>query len=185
MKSDIDEHNALYQRATELVGFTTTIVPPVRLSWIQRWKVRRGIRLLERVVQLNPENWAALWVMGKAHQATGNNERALDAFSKSNLINPDHPDVAREASISAMECSRHDAAIAFAERAMALNPSDSGLHANLALAYLLSGQPQIAKVHVEQAYAMDSRDKITEAVRQIIDEVMTGKRPCPRHSRDI
>jgi tetratricopeptide (TPR) repeat protein len=132
MKSDVDEHNALYERATALVRFTTTIVPPVRLSWFQRWKVRRGIRLLERVVQLNPENWAALWVMGKAHQAIGDSERALDAFSKSHLINRDNPDVVREASISAMECERHDVAIAFAERAMTLNPSDSGLRANLA-----------------------------------------------------
>ena len=181
----MNEHNALYTRAVELVRFTTTMVPPIRLSWLQRWRVRRGVRLLERVVALNPQNWAAFWVMGKARQANGECESALEAFLNSHRINPEHPDVAREASISALECSKHELGIALAERAWKLNEADPGLRANLALAYLFSKQPQRAKTHIEEAYAKDPNDQITAGVRKVIDEVIAGKRPCPQRSSEL
>jgi Tfp pilus assembly protein PilF len=188
MNHAVDRHNALYQRAVKLLRFTTTMVPmvpPVRLSWFQRRRVRRGIQLMERVLQINPENWNALWVMGKAYQAAGESEHALAAFSRSHLIEPDNPDIAREASISAMECSKHDVAIRFAERASSQNEADPGLRANLALAYLYSERPELAKMHIEHAYAKDPNDPITRAVRRVIDDVIAGKRSCPRHSRDV
>lgn len=188
MRRNVDEHNALYKRAVDLLRFTTTMVPmvpPAQLSWFQRRRVRQGIQVMQRVLQINPENWSALWVLGKADQAAGESEHALDAFSKSHLINPENPDVAREASISAMECSRHDVALQFAERALSLNEGDPGLRANLALVYLFSQKPDIAKVHIEHAYAKDPNDQITCDVRQLIDEVITGKRSCPRRSRDV
>jgi Tfp pilus assembly protein PilF len=143
---------------------------------------------LERVLQINRENWNALWVMGKAYQAAGESEHALAAFaafSRSHLINPANPDVAREASISAMECSKYDVAIRFAERASSQNECDPGLRANLALAYLLSEKPEMAKMHIEHAYAKDPNDQITRAVRWVIDDVIAGKRTCPRHRRDV
>jgi len=123
--------------------------------------------------------------MGKAYQAAGDSEKALDAFSKSHLIEPDNPDVAREASISAAECAKLDLVIAFAERASSLDEADPGLRANLALAYLLSQKPQIAKVHIEAAYAKDPADQITVGVCTVIDDVLAGKRACPRHSWEV
>lgn len=185
MSHDVDEHNALYKRAVDLLRFTTAIVPPARLSWFQRRHVRQGIQLLERVLQMNPENWAALWVMGKAYQAVGESEQALDAFSRSHVIKRDNPDVAREASISAMECLKHDVAIEFAECAVRLNEADPGLRANLALAYLFAGKPEIARTHIERAYAEDPNDQVTSGVRRVIGDVIAGKRSCPRHSRDV
>jgi tetratricopeptide (TPR) repeat protein len=185
MKRDVDEHDELYARAFELLGFTTTIVPPVRLSWFQRGRIRQGIPLLERVIRLNPQNWAALWVVGKAYQAAKQNERALEALSRAHLVKPDNPDIAREASISAMECSKHEVAIRFAEKASSLDKADPGLRANLALVYLFSEKPAIAKLHIEDAYARDPTDPVTGAVRRVIDEVIAGKRSCPHHRQDV
>jgi len=185
MDSTSAEHNRLYERAVELAGFTAKLVPPIRLSWLAKWKVRRGIKLLERVVEIKPDNWAALWVMGKAYQATNESAKALQSFERSFAINPQHADIAREASISAMECDRLDAAIQFAQRAVQLRLDDPGLRANLALALLLSQDPRAAKIHVEQALAADPTDRVTLAVRKIIDQVISGARPCPSRTREL
>ena len=179
------EHNNLYRRALELVEFTTTIVPPAQVSGFKMRQVRRGIRLLGRVMELNPENWAALWLMGKAYQALGDSGKALDAFSKSHSINPTNSDVAREASISAMENSQNDVAIEFAERAVQLDPVDSGLRANLALMHLFAQQLQSAKAQIEQAYAIDPDDQINHNLRKLINDVIQGRRSCPRNRREV
>ncbi len=93
------EHDRLYLAATALLkrDNIVTLTPPVSLGWFVRRRIRKAIRLLNQVVELNPDNWAALWVTGKAHQALGENELALDSFSRSRLLNENHPDVAREA----------------------------------------------------------------------------------------
>jgi tetratricopeptide repeat protein len=184
--SDDDvKHDALYKRATALLGFATRMVAPVRLSLMQKWRVRRGLGLLRKVLSIRPTSWTALWMMGKALQALGKHAEALDAFSRSYSINPRHPDVAREASISAMECSKYDEAQSFAEKAMQLRPEDPGLLANLALVMLLRQDPHAAKEQVERAYAADPQDRITRTIRQLVDEVIAGTRTCPRHTQEL
>ncbi len=180
-----DEHDVFYSRALELVQFTTTMVAPAQVSGFKRGKVRRGIRLLDRVMELNPENWNALWVMGKAYQALGDSSKALASFTMSHSINPNSPDIAREASISAIESSQNDVAIAFAERAVQLDPDDPGLRSNLALMYLFGQQLQLAEAQIEQAYAKDPFDKITLNVRKLIKDVLNGRRSCPRNRREM
>jgi Flp pilus assembly protein TadD len=185
MNISTDEHNKLYKRAIALVGFTSNLVPPVRLSLIAKWKVRRGLKLLQRVVELKPDNWAALWVMGKAYQATNDGVNALGAFERSFAINPQHADIAREASISAMECARFDVAMHFAESAVKLRLDDPGLRANLALALLLSQNPQAAKVQVDEALTMDQNDHTTIAIQKVIDQVLSGARSCPSSTQEL
>jgi Flp pilus assembly protein TadD len=152
---------------------------------MQKWRVHRGLGFLRKALSIRPDNWAALWVMGKALQVLGKSHESLEAFSTSHSINPQHADVAREASISAMECSRYDVARSFAEKAKQLRPGDSGLSANLALVLLLSQDPRAAKEQVELAHAADPQDRITRTLRQIVDEVIAGTRPCPRHTREL
>ena len=179
------EHDALYERAIALLGFTGRLVPPVRLSLVQKWRVHRGLRLMRKVLSIRPDNWAALWTLGKALQVSGDSTEALDAFSKAYSINPSHADVAREASISAMECGRHDAAQTFAEKAVQLRPDDAGLLANLALVSLLKHDLAAAREQVERAYLANPDDRITQAIRRVVTEVISGSRPRPNHVRDL
>ncbi|MEI9937137.1 MAG: hypothetical protein WDO69_07915 [Pseudomonadota bacterium] len=62
--------------ATELLkrDHIITLTPSVSLSWFVRRRVRKAVRLLNQVVELSPDNWAALWVTGKAHQALGDSQ---------------------------------------------------------------------------------------------------------------
>jgi tetratricopeptide (TPR) repeat protein len=181
------EHDRLYLAATALLKRDNilNLSPPVSPNWFVRRRVRKAIALLGEVVQLNPKNWAAHWVTGKAHQALGQNELALDCFSRSRLLNENHPDVAREAAISAMECGRHDLSIEFTRAALKLRPGDAGLQANLGLAHLFAGEPQVARRVIDAALESDPNDKITKTISRIVNEVLAGKRPCPKRRSDI
>jgi Flp pilus assembly protein TadD len=181
------EHNRLYLTATTLLKRDNIlmVVPPVSLNWFARRRVRKAIRLLANVVELNPANWAALWITGKAHQALGESELALDSFSRSRLLNENNPDVAREAGISAMECGRPQLAIEFTRAALKLSPEDPGLQANLGLAHLFAQQPQVARTVLDAALTKDPEDKITQAVSRLVDDVLQGKRPCPTRRAEV
>ena len=179
------QHDEHYKRASELLKFSMSLVPPVRLTFMQRWQIRRGLSSMRKALAIRPDNWAALWITGKALQVAGKNAEALDAFARSHSINPQHPDIAREASISAMESSRFDVARSFAEAALQLKPEDPGLMANLALVLLLAQDPRAAKSQIERAIAADPKDRITRAIRRIVDEVISGSRPCPKHTREL
>jgi Flp pilus assembly protein TadD len=181
------EHDRLYIAATTLLKRDNILIlgPPVSLNWFARRRVRKAIRLLSQVVELNPANWAALWIRGKAHQALGESELALDSFSASRLLNENNPDVAREAGISAMECGRPQLAIEFTRAALKLKPDDPGLQANLGLAHLFAQQPQVARTVLDAALAKDPNDKITQTVSKLVNEVLQGKRACPTRRAEV
>jgi tetratricopeptide (TPR) repeat protein len=181
------DHDRLYLAATALLKRDNVLVlpPPLSLNWLARRRVRKAIGLLNQVVQLNPGNWAALWITGKAHQALGESELALESFSRSRLLNENQPDVAREAGISAMECGRPLLAIEFTRAALKLSPDDAGLQANLGLAHLFAEQPQVARTVIDAALAKDPQDKITLTISNVIDDVLQGKRPCPKRMAEI
>jgi Flp pilus assembly protein TadD len=105
--------------------------------------------------------------MGKVHQRSNDRATALSWFERAYQINPSQPEVAREASMCAMELGRQDAAIRFAHRAAQIEPANPGLHANLALAYLLAGRVSDAQASAERALSGAPTDKITQDVRAI------------------
>jgi tetratricopeptide (TPR) repeat protein len=113
-------HDRLYDAATRLLKLDGG--PPPHLNWFGRRRVRKAIRAFQLVVELKPENWAALWLMGKAYQQLRKHELAIDCFSRSRVLNQNNPDIAREAGISAMECGRADLAVQFTQAALLLSP---------------------------------------------------------------
>jgi hypothetical protein len=186
-EGDWDRQDSLYKQATELtegllMGGSGS-GPPLEAP--ERGRLTRAIAHLEQVVEINPGNWAAMWVMGKAHQRLEDHGTALGWFSRAHRLNPDQPDVAREASISAMEEGHPQEAIGFCERALESSPDDAGLRSNLALTLLFSNRPEEASTVAADSLARDPSDTITKLIVSVIDDVLTGKRPCPRHSRDI
>jgi Flp pilus assembly protein TadD len=137
------------------------------------------------VVEINPENWAAMWLLGKIYQRLEDFDRSLKWFSRAHRVNPDQPNVAREAAISALELGRPEQAIAFCERAIEAKPDDAGLRGNLALALLFSNRPDEARTVAGEALRRDPTDEITTRIARIIDDVLGGSRPCPHHVRDL
>ncbi len=184
---DWARHDELYQQACSLSQGLIIVdnQAPGPLDRQSRQRLEDAIALFVQVVEINPANWNAMWLLGKIYQRLGEYDRGLAWFARAHRLNPDQPDVAREAAIAAMDLGRPEEAIPFCQRALEAKPNDPGLRANLAVALLFSGKPAQAREAAQDAQTRDPADKITAAIVRIIEEVLRGTRPCPHHIRDL
>ena len=176
------EHNRAYEEACAIVKSEILIheaPQKPKPGWFLSRKLNRALSLFARVLELNPENWPAMWNIGKVHQRFGDNATALSWFERAYQINPSQPDIAREASVCAMEIGRHDAAIVFAHRSVQIQPNNAGRHANLALAYLLANRISDAQASIDHALAGDPSDKISESIKAILKHFASNGRTPP------
>ena len=125
-----------------------------------------------------------MWAIGKVYQRLGDQDAALEWFTRAHAINPSHPDVAREAGIAALDLGRVEEALAFCLAAVASHPDDPGLVCNLALAHCLAGQDTDALRCVAEAADRDPSDTMTATVNHFISQVAAGKTPRPRTLQD-
>jgi Flp pilus assembly protein TadD len=165
------EHNRLFLQAAAMIQGEIPLHGQPDLpapDLLQTRKLKSAITLFERVVEMNPTNWSAMWLVGKIYQRFQNTPVALSWFVRSFRVNPSQPDVAREVSICAMEIGRHDVAIAAAERATQIEPNNPGLHSNLALAYLLAGRIPEAQTASRIATEGDPSDTISQTIQSMV-----------------
>lgn len=181
------EHDRLFKTASALIWPLISIHGrgEVKIGAKESSELKRGMELLDRVLELNPRNWSAMWIRGKVYQRLAEFNRAFEWFERADQANPGHADVLREASIAAMEMGEPAKAIPFCQRAIEAKPEDPGLRANLALALLFSGSAQEALDAASEASTRDPGDKITRRIVALCKSVISGKRPCPRHQREI
>lgn len=151
--------------------------PP--LSEADRASMEHGILCLDLWLKDHPDSWQALWVVGKAHQRLGRSERAGEFFWRSHEQNPRHPDVARELVMEFIALGRGVEAVHFARTAVEVDPGDVILQVNLALALLISGQVDEARLHANQALSCDPADEVAANVVAFITDVAEGRRPLP------
>lgn len=177
-----DRHNQLFKEGSDLV------YPYMALAGVKakkpdgrkaREEINRGISTLERVLVLNPQNWAACWVIGKGYQALGDHERAYEAFKASWAVHKENADVAREYMLECLNLGKGAEGVALAEQALELTPDDPGLIANHALALLIDGQVDSAEHQAQRALRLDDTDKVTQELQRVIANVKSGKRRRP------
>jgi Flp pilus assembly protein TadD len=177
----IEEHNGAFEQAAQLIEgeiITQGHQPTSGATASVRSKLERALQLLARVLELNPANWSAMWLAGKIHQRLGNQSKAFALFVQAYQINQSQPDVAREASLCAMALGRSEEAIHYAQVAFQSQPSNNGLQANLALAFLLAGRLDEAKISIEKVTARSSADAVSKTVRSMIDHLIAaGEKP--------
>ena len=142
------EHDRLYKAAVAAVYPLIEIhgKPLLALQPSQERELRRGLGLFDQVLQINPQNWASMWFVGKAYQRLRNLESAFKWFSQAHEVNPEHPDISREAAIVAMDLDRPLDAISFCERAIKAKPNDAGLRANLCAGNSIFGRCQTGRI---------------------------------------
>jgi Flp pilus assembly protein TadD len=126
-----------------------------------------------------------MYMLGKIQQRLGDQKKALKWFLRACEVNPDQPDVAREAALSAIDTGDGRAAVRYCEAAIRLSPNDYGLVSNLALAYLIAGDLTQARACAEDAVRKAPNDKISKRVRVIVNEVADGKRRAPKTGLEI
>lgn len=147
--------------------------------------IQTGIAKLKQVVELNPQNWAAYWVMGKGYQALGDHQNAYESFKASWGIHKENADVAREYMVECLNLGRGSEGVTLAEQALTLESNEPGLIANYGLALLIDGQLDSAENQVQRSLQIDNTDKVTKNLQRIIGEVKSGKRPRPTKFGDL
>src|SRR5262249_6349333 len=162
----------LFRQAADLTEGLLVIhgQPTPPLDAAGRSRLEQAVKLFEQVLEMNPGNWAAIWLLGKIFQRLENFSTGFDAFALGGRTNPDPPDIAGEAWIAALELGRPEQAATFCQRAVIIAPNDAGLHANLALAHLLSGQPEQARESIVEAKRLDPSDPITVRIERNISD---------------
>ncbi len=187
-QQEVDRHNALYEKGCALIEGEILLhdTDPVgQPRWFARQKLHRAIQCFQQALEINPEGWPSMWALGKIYQRLGESREALAWFGRAHAVNPDQPDVAREAGLAALEFGQGNAAVRYCEAAVKANPEDPGLVANLALAYLVSQDVAKAQRCAQEALARNPGDEISRRVLAVISEVTAGRRPCPRTMREI
>ena len=181
-----DQHNEVYQRGSGLISPHMQLLGrEPKVSKGVRDQVSKGIADLNAVTAYNPNNWSAFWIKGKGYQVLGDRKAAKAEFEKSFLIQRANPDVAREYAASCLELGEGEKAVNVARHAIKLKPDDAGLRANLALALLISGKTEEAKAEIAESLRMAPTDRISLAVKKVIDEVASGRRRQPKTMADL
>jgi tetratricopeptide (TPR) repeat protein len=183
-----DRHNQLFKEGSDLISPYMPlhgVEPKDASTGIAQREIKTGIDKLKQVVVLNPQNWAAYWVMGKAYQALGDSQNACESFKASWDIHKANADVAREYMFECLNLGRGAEGVTLAEQALTLEPNEPGLIANYALALLIDGKVDAAEKEVQRALQLDGTDKVTKDLQKIIGEVKSGKRPCPTKFGDL
>ena len=150
-----------------------------RPGWLCRRKLKKALEHLGQALQIHPQNWSAMWTMGKVYQRLRLQDQALRCFHQAHQIKPDQADVAREAGIAAIETGQGKLAVSFLTAAITARPDDPGLVANLALAHLVNRDIDRAKSCAAQAVERNRHDEASRSVLRIICEVEAGTRPIP------
>jgi tetratricopeptide (TPR) repeat protein len=176
------EHNRAFEEATGIVKKEMPLdarEESSSLGWLVRRKLGRALSLFARVVQLNPANWSALWLMGKVHVRLGDFDAAFSCFERAHRANPRQPEVAREASRCAMDLGRHEVALDLAQRAVQLDPNNPTLRANLALACLIAGRIPDAQLAASQAVMGEPTDDSFRRLKAIVQHFAAKGTPPP------
>jgi len=150
-----------------------------RPGWLCRRRLRKALEYLRQALQIHPQNWSAMWTMGKVYQRLRLQDQALGWFRQAHQIKPDQADIAREAGVAAIETGQGKLAVSFLTAAIAARPNDPGLVANLALAHLVNRDIDQAKSCAVQAVERDPHDEVSRSVLRTICEVEAGTRPIP------
>jgi len=176
-----EEHNRAFAAAWQLVEqelLVHGLGHPVSVERAVQLKLERALELFARVLEINPANWSAMWFLGKIYQRLGDYSTAFMWFCRAYRVSSSQPDVAREASICAMDLGLSEDAVSYARAAVQGKPSDNGLVANLALALLLACRLSEARTAIDKATLVDPSDAVSQTVKQMIEHfVASHERP--------
>ena len=182
------EHDRLYREGSDLISPYMQLVNRDSMSAEQQTaqqELNRGIELLQQAIAIDPSNWPAHWIVGKAYQALEDSESACDAFEKSFGLHKENADVAREFMFECLKLGRSKKGILAARHAVRLEPENAGLVSNLALALLVGAQLDEASETVVKALEMAPEDEITLNLKKMISEVQSGLIPQPSKLADL
>lgn len=138
-----------------------------------------GIKGLEIVLQENPDNWSARWMLGKAKQALGLHEESYVAFLTAHRNVLTNQNVMRELALECLQTKRFKNAVYYCHVAMEFDPEDYSLWPNMAVAQLFNGNVDDAEIWAKKSLDKIPGDEPALNVLKIIDEIKKGIRGIP------
>jgi tetratricopeptide (TPR) repeat protein len=181
-----ENHNPYYLKGTELIKpFMNLEETSITIYKKAKDSILEGIRYLDAVSKINPNNFAAYWVKGKGYQSLKQHDSAYFQFDKSFQIKKDNSDLARELMIECLYLGKGKEAVDVSLYALSLDSSNAGLIGNLALSYLIKGERELADKTIKRAILAEPSDIINLKLEQIINDVIIGKRKRPTKYDEI
>lgn len=182
-----DDHDRVYRAACDVIKPYMRLAgePEKKVTKEAAAELKRAIQLLDAVTAYAPTNWAAFWIKGKAWQALDDRKAACAAFKAAFDLQDKNPDVAREYMFECLNLGDGVEGLRAARHALSLNPSDAGLHANMALALVIAGKPTEALAAIDEALRIDPRDQISQNVRKVVVKIIDGTKPLPKTLREL
>ena len=177
---DASNQDEIYRAACDLVlPYVEHQLTQAPLDKAAQEQLRHACEMLERVLELDPRNWAALWCLGIARKCVRELEPAYFAFERAYAIEKDNPDVGRELSGICMALGKGEEAVRISRELVDRNPQNAGLISNHALALLIAGNIHEAEIAVESARRLEPEDQITRSLAKGIAAVRTNQAPRP------
>jgi len=185
---EINKHNQVYEQAYSLLRGEILLdgKPPLsRPGFFVRRRLNKAIALFNDVLQMNPENWAAMFGIAKAAQRLGDNVRAFDLMLAAHRGNPSVSGFAREAGLIAFQLGRTRKGIELTEAAITIQPDDGSLYSNLGLGHLLGGNTAAAVEAFQRANDLELDHTITPRLLAVAQAVHSGTLPCPKSEAEV
>ncbi len=143
-------------------------------------EIREAIGDLQRLASRHGETWRLCFLLGKAWHAVDRLSRSIDAFRRAaELAESPQTVIYKEWSGVLLEAAETARACTVSERAVTLQPDDTELLGNLAVAYLLDGRLEAAEKTIDHALRLDE-DATNRFIRWRIQQVRSGALPQPK-----
>jgi adenylate cyclase len=169
-ESDMEAAMKLAERA--VVADSDDALALVLLGWL-RIRYRRdysGLEFVERAVALNPNNTSVLDLAGIAHLHAGDLDQVIANGNRALQLSPGSPQryvFMLQIALAHNAVGRHEEAVAFAKRAIELEPDCVASHLELAFGYAQLGRVEAARQEV--AAAVRIRPDVTIATEYDLD----------------
>lgn len=177
---NLDELNNIYKESCNM------IMPFIRLEDSEygdpanaELSLYKGIEGLEIVLQANPDNWPARWMLGKAKQALGLHEESYVEFLAAHRSVLTNQNVMRELALECLQTKRFKQAVHYCYVAMEFDPNDYSLWSNMAVAKLFNGDIKDAETWARKTLEKIMIDPPAQNVLKLISEIKEGKRSVP------
>ncbi|MEM6260820.1 MAG: tetratricopeptide repeat protein [Planctomycetota bacterium] len=175
----------LYERASKIItaNMRTAGEPPLQSEALQQVTV--AVNEMSHVCGHPHATWQAWWLLGKGQIAIAQYEKAYQSFSNAYAKEQNHTAIPREWGGVCLELKRFDEAVEINRLAVAIEPDNNELVANLAISMLFAGQLDLADRTIEAAMKLAPQDPVNKNIRGLITETQEGRRPQPRSFQDL
>ncbi len=131
---------------------------------------------LRRAITLDPEGVDHHVQLANCLCLCERQEEAWELMQKLHQRHPDHPTVIHYVGKMLDERGQHQKGLALMKKAVHLDPNNERMLADLALSYLMHGNPGAAMVCSEQALELNAEDEVVRFVHDLASEFENSAR---------